>query len=84
MAEQKPTLVYFDFDGGRGEHIRLAFHINGVDFTDERVSFPTFKSEWKDTGKAPNGSLPVLALGDHVYAQSTAILRYATWYIVYI
>jgi glutathione S-transferase len=72
-----PTIVYFDFDGGRGEHIRLAFHLGGVAFNDHRISFPEFKVQWKETGKAPYGSLPVLVVGGNHYAQSGAILRYA-------
>ena len=35
-------LTYFDFDGGRGEPIRLVCHLGGIDLTDERLSFPEF------------------------------------------
>ena len=35
-------LTYFDFDGGRGEPIRIAFHAAGIEFEDNRLSFQEF------------------------------------------
>ena len=35
----KPKLIYFDAPVSRGEEVRLALHIAGVDFHDERIKF---------------------------------------------
>ena len=70
----KPILTYFDFPGGRGEAARLALHIAGVEFFDDRVQ----GKEWA-TRKAttPFGGLPVLEIpGKGVLSQSNAILGY--------
>jgi prostaglandin-H2 D-isomerase / glutathione transferase len=70
----KLKLTYFDMPG-RAELIRLAFHIGGVEFEDERLSFEEFnrrKSEF------PNNQVPVLRVNDSTtLAQSFAIVRYA-------
>ncbi len=44
---------------GRGEAIRLAFHIGGVAFEDERLSFPEFGAQ-KAAGRFKNGILMYL------------------------
>jgi len=65
------TLTYFGL-AGRGEAIRLAFHIGGIDFVDNRIS-----SGW-DTLKptTPWGGLPVLKLPDGTeVGQNRAVLR---------
>jgi len=66
------TLTYFGL-AGRGEPIRLAYHMGGIDFVDKRVSF----SEWPDLKHTtPWGQLPVLALADGTeIGQNRAILR---------
>ena len=68
-----PKLTYFDFAGGRGEDCRLALHIAGVDFEDDRIA----RGEWmarKPT--TPFGNLPLYEEDGRVLAQSNAILQY--------
>lgn len=66
-------LTYFDFPGGRGEDCRLALHIAGVDFEDDRVKGST----WSDRkASTPYGSLPVLSVRGQDLGQSNAILRF--------
>jgi glutathione S-transferase len=72
MAKYK--LTYFDFPGGRGEDCRLALHIAGADFEDDRVKGPT----WRDRkASTPFGAMPVLTVdGVGELGQSNAILVY--------
>ncbi len=72
-----PTLklTYFGLSG-RAEATRLALHIGGVAFEDERISFEEFGA-LKAAGKLPFGSVPMLDVDGEVYAESGAILRYA-------
>ena len=69
---QKPKLTYFDAPVSRGEECRLALHIAGVDFEDNRLK----REEWmalKPT--TPFGSVPIIEFpGQPVLAQSNAIL----------
>lgn len=65
-------LSYFDFPGGRGETCRLALHVAGVDFEDDRVDPKTWGEKKAGT---PFGAMPVLEVEGHgVVAQSNAIL----------
>lgn len=68
----KPKLTYFDAPVSRGEECRLALHIAGVEFEDNRIKsadWPALKP------KTPFGSLPVLEMPGHPpLAQSNAIL----------
>ena len=68
----KPKLTYFDAPVSRGEECRLALHLAGVDFDDERIaraSWPAMKEQ------TPYGALPVLTLpGKPPLAQTNAIL----------
>lgn len=66
-------LSYFDFNGGRGEDCRLALHIGGVAFTDDRVK----GAEWGGLkGGTPWGNLPVLTVDGRAIGQSNAILAW--------
>lgn len=69
----KLKLIYFDFHGGRGEPARLALHIGGVEFEDQRVVFadwPAIKSQM------PYQALPVLEVDGKLLAQSNSINRF--------
>lgn len=66
-------LTYFDFPGGRGEPIRIAFHAAGIEIEDERLSFAEFMEMRKTTRF---NSLPVLEIDGAAVTQSNAISRY--------
>jgi glutathione S-transferase len=66
-------LTYFDFDGGRGEPVRIAMHAAGIEFEDERLSFEEFG---KMRHSLRFSSLPVLEIDGNVVTQSNAISRY--------
>lgn len=68
----KPKLTYFDAPVSRGEECRLALHLAGVDFVDERIKF----DEWPGMKEQmPYGALPVLELpGKPPLAHTNAIL----------
>ncbi|MDH3849278.1 MAG: glutathione S-transferase N-terminal domain-containing protein, partial [Gammaproteobacteria bacterium] len=66
-------LTYFDFDGGRGEPIRIAFHIAGIDFEDNRLSFREF-GEMR--GSIRFSSLPILEIDGVAVSQSNALSRF--------
>jgi glutathione S-transferase len=66
-------LIYFDFDGGRAESIRLAFHFGGIDFEDVRLKFPEFR-EAQPSFRFH--ALPVLEIDSQPITQSNAQLRY--------
>src|SRR6185436_7226177 len=55
----KPKVTYFDAPVSRGEEVRLAFHLAGVEFEDNRIKrdgWPALKPT------TPFGSLPLLEL----------------------
>jgi len=66
-------LTYFDIDGGRGEVTRIAFHAAGIEFDDNRISFPEF-------GEARSSmrfnAVPVLEVDGEEISQSDAMSRY--------
>jgi glutathione S-transferase len=68
----KPKLTYFDAPVSRGEECRLALHLAGVDFEDNRVRRPDWLAVKAST---PFGSVPVLEWPGHApLPQSNAIL----------
>ena len=69
----KYSVTYFDFDGGRGEPIRIALHAAGLPFEDERWSFQEF-GEKRETLRF--NAVPVLQIDDETITQSNAIGRY--------
>ena len=66
-------LTYFDFDGGRAEPIRIAFHAAGIDFADYRISFPEF-GEMRQSTRF--NAVPVLEIDGAEVTQSNALSRY--------
>ncbi len=69
----KYKLTYFDFDGGRGEPIRIALHAAGIEFEDDRISFEQFGEMRNDLRFR---SVPVLEIDGVVVTQSNALSRY--------
>ena len=66
-------LTDFDFSGGRGEPIRIAFHAAGIEFEDNRISFPEF-AEMRASSRF--NSVPVLYIDGAQVTQSNAISRF--------
>ena len=66
-------LTYFDFDGGRGEPVRIAFHAAGIPFEDHRISFEEFMQS-RD-GMRFRCS-PTLEIDGVEITQSNGMLRY--------
>src|SRR4051812_10283278 len=52
----KPKLTYFDAPVSRGEECRLALHLAGVEFEDDRIKGPDWPALKPTT---PYGSVPV-------------------------
>lgn len=71
MSEFK--LTYFDFDGGRGEPIRIAFNAAGIDFEDHRIPFAEFM---KTRSNMRFTCAPVLEVDGDAVTQSNSMLRY--------
>ncbi|HQY63159.1 MAG: glutathione S-transferase family protein [Myxococcales bacterium] len=64
-------LTYFDAPVSRGEECRLALHLAGLDFEDDRIKFADWPALKPTT---PFGAMPVLTLAGQALAQSNAIL----------
>ena len=71
MAKYK--LTYFDFDGGRAEPIRIAFHAASIEFEDERISFADFGQM---RGGTRFSCVPVLEIDGTAVTQSNAMCRF--------
>jgi glutathione S-transferase len=67
------VLIYFDFDGSRGEAARLAMHIAGIPFEDRRIARKDWSAQRDGT---PYQALPVLEVDGKAIAQSNTINRY--------
>ncbi|MBT5030895.1 MAG: glutathione S-transferase [Proteobacteria bacterium] len=70
----KIKLTYFDFSGGRGEPVRMALAIGGVDFEDHRISIDEFRQMREDL---PLKAVPTMEVDGVVYTQCNAMTRYA-------
>ena len=66
-------LTYFDFDGGRAEPVRIAFHHGGIGFEDNRISFEEFMKMRESTRF---NSVPTLEIDGKIVTQCNAMLRY--------
>ena len=68
-------LTYFNAPFWRAETSRIALHLGGIPFEDERMSHDQFR-DLKASGKLPYGQLPILEVDGVVIAQSLAIARF--------
>ena len=68
----KLKLTYFD-SPGRAEPIRVALHMAGLEFEDERLAYPQFAERKPGF---PLGQVPVLEVDGVAFAQTSAMLRY--------
>jgi glutathione S-transferase len=66
-------LTYFDFDGGRAESVRIAFHAAGIAFEDKRLSFAEFGEKRQE---ARFNAWPVLEIDGAAVTQSNGMNRY--------
>ena len=67
-------LSYFDFDGGRGEPIRLALAFGDIPFEDHRFAV----SEWPEVrSQTPLLQVPVMEIDGETITQSNSLTRYA-------
>ena len=69
----KLELTYFDIHGGRAEPARLAMHIGGVAFKDQRISFRDFGA---NRSRYPFKRVPFLQVDDVTLSQCNSINRY--------
>jgi len=72
-TDTKLKLIYFDLPG-KGEGIRLAAAVGGVNMEDCRITRDEFMA-MKQSGELPYGQVPALKVGKITIAQSAAIIR---------
>lgn len=68
----KPVVTYFDFPGSRGEEIRMALVLAGVEFEDNRVNREAFIAL---KPSLPFGAVPTFEVNGQTLSQTNAILR---------
>jgi len=66
-------LTYFDIRGGRGEPARLAMHVGGIAFEDDRITFRQFGER---RSNFPFARIPLLEIDGIKLSQGNAINRY--------
>jgi glutathione S-transferase len=66
-------LIYFDFDGGRGEPLRIALSMGNIPFEDHRFPVAQFQ-EYSD--RTPLRQVPVMEIDGEEVTQTNALLRY--------
>lgn len=79
MATALPKLRYYYLDKRvKGECVRLALVVGGIEFDDVRLSYEEVH-ELRQAGRLPFSQVPALQIGDDptLYAQSQALLRWA-------
>lgn len=75
-AALSPTLYHY-YRSSSSWRVRWALHYKGVAFTAVAVDLLKGEQQQADyVGKNPLGFVPALALGEHVLAESVAILEY--------
>jgi glutathione S-transferase len=76
MENEVPQLKlsYFDFDGGRGEPIRLALAFGKIPFEDHRIAV----NKWPEVrGQTPLRQVPVMEVNGDTVTQCISLTRYA-------
>ena len=67
-------LSYFDFDGGRGEPIRLALAFGNIPFEDHRFAV----NDWPELkSRTPLKQVPVMEVDGETITQCNSLIRYA-------
>jgi glutathione S-transferase len=72
-----PVLTYFSAPG-RAFAIRVVMGLANVEYVNKTITFPELVAGKADTTAFPLGAVPTLTVGDKTFAQSGAILRFAS------